>query len=86
MPQTDGQTGGDTGAPTGAGPFENAGRTVDEHMSDFGERFEQEVRRVITYLNNQVVPEVRENGSKALRVAAVQLTRLADHLESRRGN
>jgi hypothetical protein len=98
MPQKDGQTGGQTdaqtgaqtgaqsGAQTGAGPFENAGRTVDEHMSDFGERFEQEVRRVITYLNNQVVPEVRENGSKALRVAAGQLTRLADHLESRRGN
>ena len=71
---------------TNEGKFQNAGRTVDEHLSDFSDRFEQEVRRVITYLNNQVVPEVRENGSKALRVAAGQLTRLADHLESRRGN
>ena len=82
MPQTNTQS--DT--QSGRGPFENAGRTVDEHLSDFGERFEQEVRRVITYLNNQVVPEVRENGSKALRVAADQLSRLADHLDSRRGN
>jgi bisphosphoglycerate-dependent phosphoglycerate mutase len=78
MPQANTQSGG--------GPFENAGRTVDEHLNELGERFEQEVRRVITYLNNEVVPEVRENGSKALRVAADQLTRLADHLESRRGN
>jgi hypothetical protein len=78
MPQTNQQS--------GTGPFENAGRTVDEHLSDFSGRFEQEVRRVITYLNDQVVPEVRDNGSKALRVAADQLSRLADHLDSRRGN
>jgi hypothetical protein len=74
MPQPDG------------GRFEHVGRVVDENLGDFGNRFEQEVRRVISYLNDQVVPEVRQNSSKALRVAAGQLTRLADHLESRRSH
>jgi hypothetical protein len=68
------------------GSFESAGRTVDEHLGEWGDRFEQEVRRVITYLNDQVVPEVRVSSSKALRVAVSQLSRLADHLDSRRSH
>ena len=43
-----------------------------------------DVKRVITYLNDKVVPEVRENSSKALRIAAEQLGRLADHLDRAR--
>jgi hypothetical protein len=69
--------------PTG-GRFEQAGRSVDEHLGEFSDRFEQEIQRVITILNDQVVPEVRQNSSKALRLAAGQLNRLAEHLESRR--
>jgi hypothetical protein len=63
------------------GPFENFGRKVDEHFSGCGERFEEDVKRVISYLNERVVPEVRQNSTKALRIAADQLARLADHLE-----
>lgn len=62
------------------GRFENMGRKLDEH---FGERVEDEVKRIISYLNDRVVPEVRQNSSKALRVAAEQLNRLAEHLERR---
>lgn len=65
-----------------SGRFENMGRKLDEQV---GGRLEDEVRKVIDFLNDRVVPEVRENSSKALRVAAGQLSRLADHLESRRG-
>jgi hypothetical protein len=68
----------------GSGRFENMGRRVDEHLGCAGERIEDDVKRVIAYLNERVVPEVRENGSKALRIAAGQLTRLADHLERTR--
>jgi hypothetical protein len=67
------------------GRFENWGRKVDEHLGDVGNRVEEDVQRVITYLNEHVVPEVRENSSKALRVAAEQLTKLAEHLDRRRG-
>jgi bisphosphoglycerate-dependent phosphoglycerate mutase len=66
------------------GPFENFGRKVDEHFGGCSERLEEDVKRVITYLNERVVPEVRENSSKALRIAADQLARLADHLERSR--
>ena len=62
------------------GPFENLGRKMDEHFGGCNDRIEEDVKRVITYLNEKVVPEVKENSSKALRIAAEQLARLADHL------
>lgn len=68
------------------GPFENMGRKVDERFGNAGERMEDDVRKVIAYLNERVVPEVRENSSKALRLAAEQLTRLAEHLDRRQGH
>jgi hypothetical protein len=61
----------------GRSTFENFGRKVDA-------QFEDEVKRVIGYLNDQVVPQVRQNSSSALRAAAEQLARLADHLDQRR--
>jgi hypothetical protein len=62
-------------------PFEEFGRKVDEHFSNAAPRVEEEVRKVISYLNDEVVPKVRQNSSEALRVAADQLRKLADHLE-----
>lgn len=50
-----------------------------------GEHLEEDLKRIIAYLNDRVVPEVRENSSKALRIAAEQLNRLAGHLERRQG-
>jgi bisphosphoglycerate-dependent phosphoglycerate mutase len=50
-----------------------------------GEHLEEDLKRIIAYLNDRVVPEVRENSSKALRIAAEQLNRLALHLERRQG-
>lgn len=67
-----------------SGRFENIGRKMDEHFGPCSERLEEDVKRVITYLNDKVVPEVRQNSSKALRVAADQLVRLADHLDRAR--
>jgi hypothetical protein len=66
------------------GRFESFGRKVDEHFGGCSERLEEDVKKVITYLNEKVVPEVRENSSKALRIAADQLARLADHLDRAR--
>jgi hypothetical protein len=66
------------------GRFENLGRKMDEHFGGCGDKLEEDVKRVITYLNERVVPDVRENSTKALRIAAEQLARLADHLERTR--
>jgi hypothetical protein len=71
-------------ADTSTGRFENIGRRMDEHFGACSDRVEDDVKRVITYLNDKVVPEVRENSSKALRIAAEQLGRLADHLDRAR--
>ena len=69
---------------TGKRPLENMGRKLDEHFGGCSERLEDDVKRVITFLNEKVMPEVRENSTKALRIAAEQLARLADHLERSR--
>lgn len=66
------------------GRFESFGRKMDEHFGTCSDKLEDDVKRVITYLNEKVVPEVRENSSKALRIAVEQLSRLADHLERTR--
>jgi hypothetical protein len=63
------------------GGFENFGRKIDETVNKAIPRAEDELKKVITYLNEEVVPKVRENSSKGLRVAAEQLTKLAEHLE-----
>jgi hypothetical protein len=66
--------------------FEEFGRKVDETVNRNRPHVEEEVKKVITYLNDEVVPGIRGNSSKALRIAADQLAKLADHLESRYGS
>jgi len=61
--------------------FEDFGRKIDETVSKAVPRVEEELKKIIAYLNNEVVPKVRENSSKGLRVAAEQLSRLAEHLD-----
>jgi hypothetical protein len=64
-------------------PFENFGRKVDEQFNHVAPRVEEEVRKVIAYLNDEVVPKVRQNSSAALRIAAEQLQKLADSMEKK---
>jgi len=42
---------------------------------------EEDLRRVVTYINDEVVPDVRRNGSDALRAAAQELHRLATRMD-----
>lgn len=66
------------------GSFENFGRKVDQKMKDAIPKIEAEVQRVIRYMNDEVVPDVRREGSNALRVAAEQLRKLADYMEAKK--
>jgi hypothetical protein len=70
--------------PTRKGSFENFGRKMDQEFGDAARKLEQESERVITYLNNEVVPAIRTKSSKALRNAAEQLKRLAEYMEQHR--
>ena len=68
-----------------AGGFENFGRKIDETLNKAVPRAEDELKKVIAFLNDEVVPKVRENSSKGLRIAADQLTKLAEHLDRSSG-
>ena len=64
--------------------FEEFGRKIDGRVGDALPRVEEEVKKVIAYLNDEVVPQVRQNSSQALKVAAEHLQRLAETLDKRK--
>lgn len=66
--------------------FERIGKKLDEELGGATRKLDAESDRMITYLNDEVVPAIRQGSSRALRTAAEQLTRLAEFMErSRRG-
>ena len=66
--------------------FENFGRKLDEKFGDTAQKLEQESEKVVTYLNDEVVPAIRNHSSKALRTAAEKLARLADYMDEHRSS
>jgi hypothetical protein len=57
---------------------------LDDFGREVGEaarKLEQEGEKVIAYLNSEVVPAIRNQSSKALRIAADKLGRLAEYME-----
>jgi prophage antirepressor-like protein len=57
-------------------------------MTDFNRKVEEATQRLdkeaaefIKYLNDEVVPAVRQHSTTALRVAADKLTKMADYME-----
>jgi hypothetical protein len=58
-------------------------RPWEQRLHEAAVTVEDELRRVITYLNDEVVPEVRQNGSDALRAAAAEMERLAQRMDDR---
>jgi hypothetical protein len=67
-------------------PFEDFGRKMDAEFGGAAEKFDREKEKVITYLNNEVVPAIRTHSTKALRVAAEQLSKLAEYMEKNRSS
>jgi hypothetical protein len=65
-------------------PTQEPKRDWERQVRDAAAWGEEEVRRVVTYINDEVVPEVRRNGSVALRRAAVELEKLAKRMDDRR--
>ena len=55
----------------------------ERSLEEAGLQAEAEVRRVIAYLNDEMNPEVRREGSRALRYAAGELIKLAQRMEER---
>ena len=55
-----------------------------QNARDAAARIEEDLRGVVAYINDQVVPEVRLHGSQALRIAAEELQKLAQRMDDRR--
>jgi hypothetical protein len=58
----------------------------EQQVREAAARAEEEVRRVVNYINDEVVPEVRQSGSHALRFAAEELQKLAQRMDERRAS
>lgn len=59
-------------------------RPWEQRLHEAGTRVEEDLRRFVTYLNDEIVPDVRRNGSEALRSAAAELNRLAQRMDDRK--
>ena len=57
----------------------------EQKLHEAGSRIEEDVREFVRYFNDQIVPDVRKNGSEALRAAARELNRIAQKMDERAG-
>lgn len=60
---------------------EDASARVNKSVAEAADRMEKETAEFIVYLNDEVVPAVRQHSTKALRVAAEKMSKLADYLD-----
>ena len=63
---------------------EDVSARFNRSVANIAETMEKETAELVTYLNDEVVPAVRNHSSKALRTAASKLSKFADFLESQR--
>jgi hypothetical protein len=59
-------------------------RGWEQQLREAATRVEEDLRHVVTYINDEVVPDIRRNGSHALRAAASELQKLAQRMDDRR--
>lgn len=65
---------------------ENASSRLNQSIADAAANLEKESAELISYLNNDVVPAVRQHSTKALRIASEKLSQMADYLDSHRSS
>jgi hypothetical protein len=71
-----------TQTPNDRRPFSTAGQKLDETIGEAAKRIEAETRQLIDYINDEVVPLVRQHSTTGLRVASDKLKEFADYMES----
>jgi hypothetical protein len=59
-------------------------RSWEQQLREAAARAEEELRRVVAYINDEVVPDIRRNGSQALRSASEELQKLAQRMDEHR--
>ena len=66
--------------PRASDTAERVGRKIGETVG----QIEKEAERLISYLNAEVVPAVRQESTSALRTAAQKLAEFADYLDDQK--
>ena len=64
--------------------FQTAGERLDDLLGDASTRIEEETQLLINYINDELVPAIRQHSTNALRVASEKLQQAADHMDSRK--
>ena len=54
---------------------------MNKAVGETTDRLEKEAAEFIKYLNDEVVPAIRQHSTKALRTAAEKMTELANYME-----
>jgi hypothetical protein len=62
-------------------PTDERKRAWEQQLRDAAAHLETDLKTVVKYINDEVVPDVRKNGSEALRAAAAELRRLAQRMD-----
>ncbi len=65
-------------------PFQTAGERLDDLLGDTSTRIEEEAQALISYINDELVPAIRQHSTNALRTASEKLSQAADHMDSKR--
>jgi hypothetical protein len=67
---------------TAGRPFSTAGQRLDDVLGDTTKRIEEETQMLIAYINDELVPAIRDHSSKALRIASEKMKQAADMMEA----
>jgi hypothetical protein len=62
--------------------MKEASARVSKTVTEAAERLEKEIPEFIKYLNDEVVPSVRQHSTKALRAASQKMAEFADYMEN----
>lgn len=63
---------------------EDASARMSKTVAEAAERLEREIPEFIRYLNDEVVPAMRQHSTKALRIASSKLNEFADYMEQQK--
>ncbi len=67
-------------------PFQTAGERLDDMLGDASARIEEETQLLIKYINDELVPAIREHSTNALRIASEKLAQAADQIDASKRN
>jgi hypothetical protein len=55
---------------------------MDQVLTDASERLEKESQQLINYINDELVPAIRTQSSRGLKIAAEKMRTFAEHLDA----